>query len=109
MPKQEFIHQRCHNHRMREAAARCPECSRFFCRECITEHADKVLCATCLGKAVGSAETRPHRLEWFFRLSHLGLGVLILYMLFYYLAWILLMLPSSFHEGTLWQSGWWAR
>ena len=33
-----LIHQRCSNHPGREAAVRCPECGRFFCRECVTEH-----------------------------------------------------------------------
>jgi hypothetical protein len=35
------------------------------------------------------------------------LGIIILYLIFYYTARILLALPSEFHEGTLWQSGWW--
>jgi hypothetical protein len=43
---QDITQQRCLNHMLREAVARCPECSRFFCRECITEHEDKVLCAS---------------------------------------------------------------
>jgi hypothetical protein len=28
-------------------------------------------------------------------------------MVFYYLGQVLLGLSSSFHEGTLWQTGWW--
>jgi hypothetical protein len=31
--------------------ARCPECRRFYCRECVTEHDDRLLCASCLKKA----------------------------------------------------------
>src|SRR2546429_9979935 len=45
-----LIHQRCFNHALREAAARCPECGHFYCRECITEHEDRVICANCLAK-----------------------------------------------------------
>jgi hypothetical protein len=103
----DITNQRCHNHRAREAVARCPECGRFFCRECITEHEDKVLCSSCLRRRAGPAQTRSNRLQWFFRLGHLLLGLVILYLLFYYCARILLTLPSSFHEGTLWPSGWW--
>jgi hypothetical protein len=33
-------------------------------------------------------------------------GSLLLWMFFYYLGLILLELPSSFHEGNLWQDGW---
>ena len=47
---QNSFHQRCFNHAGREAVARCPECGQFFCRECITEHEDRVLCSACLKK-----------------------------------------------------------
>ncbi len=104
---QDLTHQRCHHHQSREAVARCPECGRFFCRECITEHADMVLCASCLGKKLGPEGGRLNRFQWLFRLGHFFLGLVILYILFYYLAQTLLAFPSSFHEGTLWQSGWW--
>ena len=42
--------QRCFNHAAREAVARCPACGHYFCRECITEHDDRVICAACLRK-----------------------------------------------------------
>jgi len=104
---QDLTHQRCYHHQFREAVARCPECGLFFCRECITEHADKVLCASCLDKTLGPDGERLNRFQWLFRLGHFFLGFMILYILFYYLAQTLLAFPSSFHEGTLWQSGWW--
>lgn len=103
----DLTQQRCHNHMLREAVARCPDCGRFFCRECITEHEDKVLCAACLRTKLEPARQRMDRFEWIFRLSHFSLGILILYLIFYYLGQILLAFPTSFHEGTLWQSGWW--
>ncbi len=43
-----IIHQRCWNHEGREAVCRCPECRRSYCRECVTEHASRLLCASCL-------------------------------------------------------------
>jgi hypothetical protein len=104
---QDLTHQRCHHHQFREAVAQCPECARFFCRECITEHADKVLCASCLGKKSGPDGANLNRFKWFFRPIHLLLGLMLMYILFYYLAQCLLAFPSSFHEGTLWQSSWW--
>ncbi len=42
--------QRCQFHALREAVARCPECQRYFCRECVTEHDERLLCASCLRK-----------------------------------------------------------
>ena len=103
----DLTHQRCFNHMLREAVARCPECDRFFCRECITEHADQVLCASCLSKRLQPAAQGSHRFQWIFRCAHFFLGLIILYVIFYYLSQVLLALPTSFHEGTLWQTGWW--
>jgi hypothetical protein len=40
--------QRCWNHEGREAACRCPQCGRSYCRECVTEHQSRLLCAACL-------------------------------------------------------------
>ncbi|MCI0613826.1 rhomboid family protein, partial [bacterium] len=37
--------QRCFFHSQREAVVRCPECGRYYCRECVTEHLDRLLCA----------------------------------------------------------------
>jgi len=42
------IRLRCFYHDFREAACRCPICQRYFCRECVTEHDDRVLCVECL-------------------------------------------------------------
>ncbi len=51
--------QRCWNHERREAACRCPDCRRYFCRECVTEHQQRLLCAACLRQATEGA-TRRH-------------------------------------------------
>lgn len=103
----DLLHQRCFNHLLREAVARCPQCQRYFCRECVTEHEDKVLCAMCL-----SADTDPDgsglsRFGGLTRMMHFLLGATLLWVFFYYLGQLLLSLPSAFHEGTLWEKGWW--
>ena len=48
--KRDLSLQRCRNHAEREAVARCPGCGHHFCRECVTEHDDRILCAACLRK-----------------------------------------------------------
>jgi len=50
--------QRCWNHGVRMAAGRCPACQFFYCRECITEHDGRMLCAGCVQKqtAAGTSE-----------------------------------------------------
>lgn len=56
---QAIAQSRCAAHPDREAAARCPGCSRFFCRECVTEHAGRVLCARCLAAQATAAHKGP--------------------------------------------------
>ena len=51
------LHQRCWNHEGREAVCRCPECRRSFCRECVSEHGGRLLCAGCLTRL--AQETEP--------------------------------------------------
>jgi hypothetical protein len=95
--------QRCLHHVDREAVARCPSCSHFFCRECITEHAGKVICARCL--ALASA--RPARTSpWFRRIMlvvPIVFSLFLLWFLFYGAGRLLLSIPSDFHEGNVWR------
>jgi hypothetical protein len=102
----ENIQQRCSNHARRAAAARCPGCARFFCRECITEHEGRVLCAACIGKQLEKAEAQT---GFFSRVTvtvFIFLGFLTAWFFFYYTGQSLLALPDAFHDGTLWQTGW---
>src|ERR1043166_5979979 len=62
MPMPTLLQQRCLNHSFREAVARCPECKRYFCRECVTEHDDRLICAACLKKLSRPAAAR--RVRW---------------------------------------------
>src|SRR5580658_4625690 len=95
-----LTHQHCLNHSAREAVAQCPECRLFFCRECITEHDDRILCAACLRKTVPAARSsrKPFR-----ALGRAGLGVagfLTAALFYYWLGQILLMIPMQYHDGT---------
>lgn len=101
-----LIHQRCFNHATREAVARCPECSQFFCRECVTEHDDRVICSACLRKL---AQTPSFKRPAFARLMQLAqciLGVVLAWFFFYLIGTPLASLPTSFHESTLWEVNW---
>jgi hypothetical protein len=98
----ELIQQRCFNHMRREAAAKCPECGRFFCRECVTEHSDRVLCAACLKRIFPHEERHPGRGKIFRHGMLTILSFFLLWFLFYGLGRLLLLLPSTFHEGTIW-------
>lgn len=99
--------QHCLNHHQREAAARCPECGHFYCRECITEHDDRVICAACLKKIL--------RVEGKTRVSYALLGraavfcfsTLTAWLAFYWIGRILLSIPTEFHDGTIWKTTFW--
>jgi hypothetical protein len=98
--------QHCLNHPGREAAAQCPQCRHFFCRECITEHDDRVICAVCLRELARASGARGHPLRALGR-AGLAFGGLLTAMLFFYLiGQALLLIPESYHDGTLWKSFW---
>ena len=94
---------RCARHVSREAAARCPACGEFFCRECVVEHAGKLLCASCLAKITDSREHRRERLAGAWRVAGTLAGVLALWLALYGLGALLLKIPPEFHDGTIWK------
>ncbi len=89
-----LIHQRCWNHTSREAVVRCPRCARFYCRECVTEHRGKMMCAACVAAA---AEAKPAARSrdaiWTF---FAAAGILLAWMIFYYLGAMLARIPADF-------------
>jgi hypothetical protein len=101
-----LIHQRCFNHATREAVARCPECRQFFCRECITEHDDRVLCTACLKRLARQTLAQRFAFAKVLRAAQFILGILLAWFFFFLIGEGLLRLPASFHEGTLWQVHW---
>jgi hypothetical protein len=101
------IHQRCFHHSLREAVARCPECRQFYCRECITEHEDRVICAACLKKITAQVETRRVSFAWAWPFVQFSVGFVIVWFVFYLFGAALLSIPSSYHEGSVWIDNWW--
>jgi hypothetical protein len=101
-----LAYQRCFNHALREAVARCPECKNYFCRECVTEHEDRVLCAACLKKIVKQDSSKRAAFAGLRRIGECALGILLAWFFFFLIGELLLRLPDSFHEGALWQIPW---
>lgn len=98
---------RCRYHHEREAVARCPSCEHFYCRECITEHEDRVVCARCL--RLESGRKGRARFGWR-RIAAFAQGVcgiLLVWGAFYWVARLLIAIPVSIHEGTFWREAWW--
>ena len=103
---QTLASQRCLNHPEREAVARCPECSRFFCRECITEHDDRVICAACLKKLAKKQDAAPGRRANLWPLAQAASGLCMAWFVFYVIGRLLLAAPSEFHDQSLWKMSW---
>ena len=103
------LHQtKCINHEAREAVARCPSCKHFFCRECITEHEGRVICASCLQKLVAAQQeqdSRPKKQRFVAAGGFLRavFSLLALWILFYAIGQFLLLFPDSFHSGEMWK------
>src|SRR5580658_10096129 len=57
------LQQRCWNHEAREAACRCPACGRSYCRECVSEHEGRLLCAACLSGVTAGLEPDSGRVR----------------------------------------------
>lgn len=95
--------QRCLRHTSREAVARCPQCRYFFCRECITEHEDRVLCADCLAKILRPSEKRSSGLGQLVSVVFSLSGIAIAWLFFNMIGQLLARAPASFHEGTVWE------
>jgi len=94
---------RCQHHPLREAVARCPVCSDFFCRECITEHDDRVICAACLKKLVHAPERRVRRSISLWPVAQGAGGLFLAWIVLYMAGRLLLAVPDEFHEDGLWQ------
>jgi hypothetical protein len=95
----------CSIHADRPATARCPSCRRFFCGECVTEHDGKLVCASCLGAAMGARRAVSPRRVAFHPAAWVqcGLALGIVWALLYFFARFLGDIPDAFHDGTIWE------
>lgn len=91
---------RCFKHVDREAVAKCPECGRFYCRECVTEHEGRVVCRSCLDALLAENEkATPGWIKALGEWALAGVGGVIAVYAFYLMGRILLRIPSQFHSG----------
>lgn len=93
----------CLNHPRREAAARCTSCGQPFCRECVTDLDDRMVCSACY-RTKTAAKEKPKR-DWFLLTTALQalLGLALLWAGAWFLGRLLVSTPAEFHEGVMWQ------
>lgn len=89
---------RCRNHGEREAAARCLSCARFYCRECVTEHEGRLLCAACIARSAAPVAGRVGRLRLIGRVAAALAGFLLVWALLVGLGALLLRIPPPYHS-----------
>ncbi len=97
------IHQRCWNHDSREAVCRCPACSRSYCRECVSEHEARLLCAACLNAIARTTTPRRSRMGRFVPAGMLIAGLVLAWVAFYSAGQAMNLLVSRL-EQSAWQS-----
>ena len=94
-----LLDQRCFQHDGREAVAQCPSCKLFFCRECVTEHDGRMICVTCVNALTRDTDQSERAAKALWTVTAL-LGLLIAWLVFYYLGLALARIPSKFHSAT---------
>jgi hypothetical protein len=95
------LQQRCWNHELREAVCLCPQCGRSYCRECVSEHDFRLLCAACLQSL--SRAARPVA-KARFGLASLAFAGFLLGWLLFFLGGEAVMTLSTRMEQTSWQN-----
>lgn len=98
-----LLAQRCLHHPPREAVARCLECTQFFCRECITEHDDRVICSSCLRKLTARPDAQRRSFAPIARIAALLSGAIVAWVFFFVIGRLVVNVPTDFHEATLWR------
>jgi hypothetical protein len=96
---------RCFNHISREAIALCSSCGRHYCKECVTEHMGRMTCSYCIERLPVKKELKRGTLYLAVRGFEMAAGLMLLWLILYYIGRLLILLPSSFHEGTFWGGG----
>ena len=97
------LHPNCWNHETREAVCRCPECGRTFCRECVTEHEARLLCARCLETQAQSSGAAHRRKPGTTGVWMAVAGLFLAWILFYGAGQALILVTGRM-EQTAWQN-----
>lgn len=82
--------------------ARCPVCRNSYCRECVTEHEGRVICAPCLKKLLIAHGATHRKFTRFFAAALPLAGLLLAWIVFYGISRVLMLIPASVHDGTAW-------
>jgi hypothetical protein len=103
----ELQQQQCELHPERGAVARCPDCGRFYCHECITEHLGVVLCKRCLNKKMQQEQDASGLIQRHGILIKacavpfaIAAGYILLFFVFASLGLMLIRFPDDFYQDV---------
>ena len=77
------LNQHCWNHEEREAACRCPACGRSYCRECVSEHEGRLLCAACLIRITANRQPETRTLRKLTPPAMIAAGILLAWLTYW--------------------------
>lgn len=80
---------------------RCPGCSRFYCRECASEHEGRYLCLSCLKAATPEEKPQRNVLRPLGRAVVLIAALYVLWQSFFSVGYLLLQVPADSHEDSV--------
>jgi uncharacterized paraquat-inducible protein A len=103
MTPSSFASRRCRNHIERQAACRCPGCGFDFCRECVTEHDERLLCSRCMAE-LGASGTRPSRSKTIGTIAQAVAGIAAAWIFFFLAGELTSMVVSPSHEVRAWHA-----
>jgi hypothetical protein len=98
-----FASRRCRNHFERQAACRCPSCGFDFCRECVTEHDERLLCSRCVAQ-LETPSARPSRTKSIQAIAQCVAGVTAAWLFFFLAGELTSMVVSPSHEVRAWHA-----
>jgi hypothetical protein len=87
----------------REAVASCPSCQHHYCRECITEHEDIIVCRHCLASQIDLQPKEPSPfISYSLGFVEMSVGLVILLSSIYFYCFLFSQAPKDFHDGEIW-------
>ncbi|MDP7397495.1 MAG: rhomboid family protein [Lentisphaeria bacterium] len=94
-------HLDCRNHAGRKVVAHCRHCTQALCRECVTEHNNRMLCENCL-RGVSQPVAAESKRRNAAIAAVAAAGCLLLWLFFLATGQILAHAPSVFHRFVPW-------
>jgi hypothetical protein len=70
----------------------------------VTEHEHRLLCAVCLQKIAVHPVSKSRTSTALVRIVQVSLGFLTAWFFFFVLGQILLLIPESFHDASMWKA-----